>query len=303
MSLIQIAPHPLHGRSVCGIDSWDDWLVQWNKAETAEELVSLLHYSASIDMRRETDPHIRTHFWLAVANGYNLDSARCYSGELYTQRAEIHERLFGQDDATYRTTLKEDYLTASYYGGTFLKVAVAKKAWQLLCTNIFDRNYYWSRAPGLFTAILEFFDPSERWYNLPSEQTKYRDERSHQTARNFLRKFVKSAWRMSKDPSLRTVEERSEEALLHKEMMQARPKLMGMLAIMGEYELMRELLSNASVRVLQLVSGLALAHHEEGCPLITKERYASLEEAVAHESPLAELLLLHHTRRAEFSLT
>lgn len=298
--------HPLRDRELTGISEWSEWLLLWEKAETAEELISLLHYSADIDMSREPDPFARTKFWLAVADGYALDMQGVRGDGLNEALEKARTRLLGADEPVrrYETRIRAaTALSESYWGGIFLKVAVARKAWLLLCTRVFDSNdHYWSRKPDLFTAVLDFFDPIERWYNIPSWRTapehQSSEERTHVIARHYLGRFVRAAWRASKDGAMNVDKAfRAREKLLHEEMVRARPKLIGILAINGNYEELVKLLLTASPRLLKYVEALALAGHEEGQILATKPVFASLSEGVAKENALATTVFLHGMRR------
>lgn len=185
--------HPLVGRKLTTITSFEQWKQLWEKAGTYEELASLLHILSRVP-DSPADIEI-DRFLLRVADGRNLGYP---DGESHHPKAR---RVFQED----MEGLRSDKLKAAFDHDTLgrtvavLRAKVAQVAWAQLC------NYYFKHGASMLDIVwpeqalvrlretLEFFGPG-RYDNLPLR--KPRDEVKHYEylATNFLLRLVSTAW-------------------------------------------------------------------------------------------------------------
>lgn len=121
--------NPLVGRPIIGIKNWETWRMRWDTAQTAEELIGLLHCG----LRAIGKPLERAAFYLKVADGHRGSPDYFLSD---TNPEPNLERLWSALYTGPRTPSQ-------------LRLAVAKKAWQMLCKHFFTARPY----PGSWEAI------------------------------------------------------------------------------------------------------------------------------------------------------
>lgn len=182
--------HPLLAKPYRCIRDWAEWLKMWDRAETVEELLGLLHVGFDVRWSDGEKPYKKIAFYLAVADSFTQPH---HLGKTRDSR---------------------------YYPDKFEPGAVALKAMQVLCLRVFrtpkearERDLYWYRwtgwfSPSLFLALLDFLCRDD----FRNVRTGYSNlaEPHQEIYRQFQRDFINRAWRLYNDslrPERMSVEE------------------------------------------------------------------------------------------------
>lgn len=175
--------HPLRKKNLVGLATWKQWMEKWRAADTAEELVGLLHVGFDVPYGNDLEGGglvDRTTFYLNVAHGYNYPS------------------IFpGDRNYTCSALLKEDRRVPL----SNLCGMVAEKAWKMICLRVLDSmsgNWRdWKTAKALcrmaedkpfFGALANFFSEVD---NLPGWANK---DHEAEICRRFLHNMVWLGW-------------------------------------------------------------------------------------------------------------
>lgn len=112
--------HPLFAREIRSIRTWQEWCERWEKAETVEEMLGLLHAGFETEVTEKRASYPRVVFYLGIADGWSDYSL------LKTPAKESHENRY-----TLEKYLEERTATSKR------RQAVARKAFDMLCLHFF----------------------------------------------------------------------------------------------------------------------------------------------------------------------
>ena len=297
-----IMEHPLRLKSFGTIGDWTAWREVWERAETAEELISILHYWPSDCINQSRESIIC--FYFEVADGCQGDFTFPYHGG---EEARYHSKM-GGGEHTYRQ--RE------------LRREIARKAWQVLCNEFFTDKptdnvpSWWNDIlnPTIFAKLLWFFRPIQGSSHNNFPPRRHKSDHYVEVTYKFLAEFldVVLSYDYLNPPFRERLHDHARMRKVQEMFQAAQPEL---LAIAREADLLELLLREGVVlgkQTIKLLKKAALAtKNEKGLLPGEKVPYCrTIEEALWNGSKDAEVHLLlgakmemerrHHTRLQAF---
>lgn len=301
--------HTTLTREIRPIRNWYEWLALWQRAETLEEMLGMLHVGFNVRLetlsweeKREYDEIDRLTFYFTIADGWT-------------------------DDVLLR--LPEDIeSTGAYSDGKTprqLRQRLAHKAFDMLCISFFKEagvpgqgrlsytfGYQWESvitSERLFQVIQNFFKEETPRYGEHIEIRNlgsFNDQRTHNErfAVNFLLNLAKFmwtyTWRKSKLLDVGSTEERGRLATTLARINAAKPWMVTVLSKLDEFGVLREWILELDKACLAKLEEIAFRGKLETYHTVKESRHVmTLDEACYAGSKTGWFLKEHELKLRE----
>ena len=303
----KIVPHTLFSRKIRPIRNWHEWLERWQEAQSIEEMLGLLHVGFSVRLERgeygepEYEVTDRYLFYLGIADGWN-------DQYLLQHTEDDGEYTYGVDDYGHRV----------YRSTAYLRQVLARKAFDMLAFNFFNRSLYYNdhqkfagfwpqMVPSeLFPAIQHFFraQPARfgRSIEVPNLSGREKIADSEKNAIHFISNLAVFIWEWEEpdhyyggDEEKRQEEGRERKARLNA----AKPWMVEVLEYINRLDVLwKYTLDDSCLKKLMEIALRAEVWEREQ----NKHRnVCSLEEAIYAGSVAAKFLHLFTIVRREYT--
>ncbi len=276
--------HDLFSRKIRPIRDWHEWLEHWNKAETLEQMLGLLHVGPNLPIIRsqynDESQFDWAIFYLELADGWNNQQS------LMRKEDGTKWYILGDSERKIQSQLRQ---------------ILARKAYDMLCSRFFEMDVArcgFAITSDRFSPLQNFFRVEGMWSESCANMPNMRCDSACATTRShgeektigFLINLAKFMWNVG--------EERDIEA--GNRISAAKPWMIEVLSYLGKLDFFNTQILTLDKSCLAKLEDIALRSKLDDPKCVNQwRRVATLDEACFTGSPAAWLLKKNELARTE----